>query len=115
MFPRGKLRPDLAVYRDGDQPEDHHGAFHVPPLAVVEILSEDAEHDLVRKDELYAQFGVTSRAYLDARQREGWWCRIDGADHTNAFADWQTPGWPALRLRAGTVSPPRLGPQSADT
>lgn len=98
MSPRGKIRPDLAVYRPGDQPTDRRGAFRVAPTAIVEILSADDHHDLVRKDAIYAEAGVRRRAYVDAFQRYGWWCRLDGTDHAGDTADWQLDGWPALRL-----------------
>ncbi len=29
MSPRGKIRPDVAVYRRGDEPADRYGAFQV--------------------------------------------------------------------------------------
>ncbi len=99
MSPRGKIRPDVAVYRRGDEPADRYGAFQIAPQVILEILSDDADHDLVRKDGVYAQFGVARRAYLDARQRYGWWCRIDGEDHDGPTARWQLDGWPELRFR----------------
>lgn len=79
-------------------PEDRRGAFHVAPQAILEILSDDADHDLVRKDAIYAEFGVARRAYLDMLQRFGWWCRIDGVDHDGPDAVWHLDGWPPLRL-----------------
>ena len=97
LSPRGKIRPDVAVYRAGDEPADREGAFQVAPLASVEILGDDDHHDLVRKDALYAQAGAR-RAYLDWRQRHGWWLRLDGAEHDGATAAWQLDGWPPLRL-----------------
>lgn len=95
---RGKIRPDVAVYRRGDEPTDRHGAFRVPPQAVLEILSDDAVHDLVHKNEIYAADGVSRRAYLDPRQRFGWWLRLDGVDHTAPTVTWSLEGWPALTL-----------------
>jgi hypothetical protein len=95
--PRGKLRPDVAVYRPADVPADVHGVFRVPPLAIVEILSDDAHHDLVRKDEIYAAAGVR-RAYLDMRRRFDWWLRLDGVDHAGPVATWELDGWPPLRF-----------------
>jgi Uma2 family endonuclease len=97
MSPRGKIRPDLAVYRPQDVPEDRRGAFHVPPLAIVEILSADAHHDLVRKDEIYAEAGART-AYLDMYQRYDWWLRLDGVDHDGPVAEWHLEGWPQLRF-----------------
>lgn len=46
---QGKLRPDLAVYRPEDRPANRK-AFRLPPQATLEVLSDDADHDLVRKD-----------------------------------------------------------------
>ncbi len=96
--PRGKLRPDVAVYRRGDEPANRRGMFGVPPQAVLEILSDDADHDLVRKEDVYAEFGVTRRAYLDSQERQGWWCRLDGVDHDAPTVAWALEGWPELVL-----------------
>ena len=96
--PRGKLRPDVAVYRPQDEPDDRYGAFRVAPLAIVEILSDDAHHDLVHKDEIYVEAGVAGRAYLDMKLRRDWWLRLDGVEHTAAAVDWKLDGWPPLRL-----------------
>jgi Uma2 family endonuclease len=93
--PEGKIRPDVAVYRPADRPADPHGVFSVPPAAIVEILSDDAHHDLVRKDEIYARHGVR-RGYLDMRRRFDWWLRLDGVDHDGAVVTWQLDGWPPL-------------------
>lgn len=98
LSPRGKLRPDVAVYRAGDEPEDRHGAFRVPPQAILEILSEDADHDLVKKDGVYAQSGVTRRAHLDAWGHFDWWLRADGVDHDEPVVQWRLDGWPPLHL-----------------
>jgi hypothetical protein len=97
LLDRGKLRPDVAVYRRGDQPEKPSGGFRVPPRAIVEIISEDSHHDLVRKDEIYAEAGVR-RAYVNDLPRFDWWIRLDGVDHAGPEATWQLDGWPALRL-----------------
>jgi hypothetical protein len=97
LLDRGKLRPDVAVYRRGDQPDRPNGGFRVPPQAIVEIISEDAHHDLVRKDEIYAEAGVR-RAYVNYLPRFDWWCRLDGVEHTGPQATWQLDGWPPLRL-----------------
>lgn len=96
--PRGWLRPDVAVYRTGDEPADRAGAFAVAPQAIVEILSRDADHDLRRKDAVYAEHGVAHRAYLDPEQRYGWWVRVDGGDHVISPVAWPLPGWPQIRL-----------------
>lgn len=98
MSPRGRLRPDVAVYRRGDEPADRFGAFRVAPQATLEILSDDADHDLVRKDGIYEQFGVTHRAYIEMRDRYAWWCRLDGVDHDAPTVTWHLDGWPALSL-----------------
>lgn len=95
---RGLLRPDVAVYRGGDEPPERAGAFRVPPQAILEVLSDDAHHDVVRKDALYAELGVTRRAYLDPYERDGWWCRTDGTDHREPLVAWHLDGWPELRL-----------------
>ncbi len=65
---------------------------------ILEILSDDADHDLVRKDGVYAQFGVARRAFLDPRRRHGWWSRIDGVDHDGPDVRWHLDGWPELRF-----------------
>jgi len=94
---RGKLRPDLALYRPDDVPANLK-AFRVPPWATLEVLSDDADHDLVRKDGVYRDFGVGRRAYLEPWGRQRWWCRLDGVDHVGASATWQLAGWPPLQL-----------------
>jgi Uma2 family endonuclease len=104
--PRGLLRPDVAVYRAGDEPPGRTGAFRVAPQAVVEVLSDDADHDLHRKDAIYAEHGVARRAYLDAVQRHGWWLRLDGVDYRAPSAVWQLAGWPELTLRRDELLAP---------
>lgn len=94
---RGKVRPDLAVYRPEDRPATRR-AFRVPPSATLEVLSEDAHHDLVRKDAVYAAFGVAHRAYVEPWGRYPWWCRVEGVDHDGPVAEWRLGGWPPLRL-----------------
>lgn len=94
---RGLLRPDLAVYRAEDRPADRR-AFTVTPWAVVEVLSDDAHHDLVRKDEVYADLGATRRGYVEPWGRYPWWCRLDGVDHDGDEATCHLEGWPELRL-----------------
>ena len=41
----GKIRADVAVYRVVDLPEAGT-VFRLPPVACVEVLSDDALHDL---------------------------------------------------------------------
>lgn len=95
ISPRGKLRADLAVYRPEDRPVNRK-SFRVPAQAVLEVLSDDAFHDVVRKEGVYAEYGVEHRAFLDPRERGGWWLRLDGVDHTGDRAEWQLPGWPPI-------------------
>lgn len=97
--PRGWLRPDLAIYRAGDEPTDRAGAFEVTPQAVVEVLSADADHDLRRKDPIYAEHGIAHRVHVDPDRRYGWWIRVDGGDHDTSPVAWRLPGWPRLDLR----------------
>lgn len=94
---RGRIRPDLALYRPADVPESLK-AFRVPPWATLEVLSDDADHDLVRKDGIYADFGVARRAYVEPWGRYDWWCRLDGVPHAAPSAMWELPGWPPLTL-----------------
>lgn len=70
----------------------------MPPWATLEVLSDDADHDLVRKDAIYASFGVTRRAYVEPWGRFGWWCQLDGVTHDGPTATWSLPGWPPLTL-----------------
>jgi Uma2 family endonuclease len=95
---RGKIRPDLAVYRAEDRPANRK-AFTVAPYAIVEVLSDDAHHDLVRKEEIYAEFGVTRRAYVEPWARHDWWCRLDGRDVDEPQAVWDLSGWPPVQLQ----------------
>lgn len=97
VSPRGKLRPDLAIYRRQDRPASRK-SFEVPPQATLEVLSDDAHHDLVRKDEAYADLGVARRGYVEPWGRYAWWVRLDGTDHDGEEAVWQLDGWPPLRL-----------------
>lgn len=94
---RGLVRPDVAVYDVGDRPDDGR-AFTAAPQAVLEVLSDDAHHDLVRKDGVYTELGVAHRAYVEPWGRYGWWCRLDGVDHDATVATWQLDAWPELRL-----------------
>jgi hypothetical protein len=96
MSHRGKIRADLAIWRPEDRPANRK-AFRVPPRAVLEVLSDDGRHDTVTKDEVYAEAGSV-RAYLDPRQRDGWWLRAGGAEHRAPTATWQPPGWPPIPL-----------------
>lgn len=94
---RGKIRADVAVYRPADRPADRK-SFRVPAQAIIEVLSDDAFHDVVRKDGVYAEYGVRSRVYIDPRRRAGWWVRVDGVEHTEATVMWQPEGWPPVLL-----------------
>lgn len=101
---RTRLRPDIGVWRATDQPTDG-GAFRVAPVAVVEVLSDDADHDLVRKDPVYRDAGVTA-LYVDPRERSGWWARIGAAacvDVDEPALAWAVPGWPPLRVERDAV------------
>lgn len=100
--PRGKIRPDLALYRPQDVPPSRK-AFRVPPWATLEVLSDDADHDFVRKDGLYAAFAVAHRAYVEPWGRFDWWCRLDGVPHSGPSATWSLPGWPPLVLQRDTL------------
>lgn len=95
--PNGKLRPDVAVYRVADRPPSRR-AFRVPPVATVEVLSDDADHDLVRKEQLYARLGVRHRAYVEPWGRGDWWCPIDGVDRDEPTVELQLNGWPPVLL-----------------
>lgn len=53
---------------------------------------------MVRKDDLYAEFGVGRRAYLDPYERDDWWLRAEGTDHREPVMAWHLDGWPELRL-----------------
>jgi hypothetical protein len=92
---RGKIRPDLAIYRPADRPPNRK-AFQVPPWATLEVLSDDADHDLRRKDAVYADFGVAHRGYVEPWGRFEWWCRLDGVEHAEPTATWRLPGWPPI-------------------
>ncbi len=72
-----RLRPDLAIWSADDRPADG-GAFTRPPLAVFEILSADADHDLVRKATIHRRHDVANW-FVDPAERHGWWLS-DGAD-----------------------------------
>lgn len=97
LLERGKLRPDVALYHREDVPADLK-SFRTPPWATLEVLSDDADHDLVHKDGVYAEQGVTRRAYVEPWGRFGWWCRLDGVEHAGPTAMWELPAWPPLRL-----------------
>ncbi len=97
VSPRGKIRPDVALWRPEDVPANLK-AFRVPPWATVEVLSDDADHDLVRKDGVYADLGVARRAHVEPWGRFDWWCRLDGVPFDGESATWELPGWPPLVL-----------------
>ncbi len=92
----GRLRPDVAIWRETDRPTDG-GAFRVAPVAVFEVLSADADHDLTDKARIYDAFGVVQSA-VDPRERHGWWARTPAGDHPGAQAPFEVPGWPTLTL-----------------
>lgn len=91
---RGRIRADVAIWRPEDRPANRK-AFREPPRAVIEVLSDDARHDTVTKDDVFDQFGAR-RAYLDPRARWGWWLRLDGNDHDGPAATWSLDGWPPI-------------------
>jgi Uma2 family endonuclease len=95
-YARGKVRADVAVYRAEDIPVEGE-VFRRPPLVAIEVLSDDALHDLVAKDAVYREHGARC-AYLDPRRRFGWWCRLDGVDADDATVVWRPDGWPPLEL-----------------
>lgn len=96
--PRGKLRADIGVYAEAALPPTiREKVLRVAPLAIVEVLSDDAHHDLVRKDGVYAGAGAR-RAFLDFYPRTAWWCRLDGQVVTAPRATWQLDGWPPIEL-----------------
>lgn len=66
-----RIRPDVAIWNATDRPHDG-GAFTVPPLAVIEVLLSDADHDLVRKADVYRRHGVAAW-FVDPRRRYEWW------------------------------------------
>jgi hypothetical protein len=104
FYARGKIRADLGVYR----PEDFKPpskVFWDAPQAIIEILSADAYHDLVRKDAIYAEHG-SRRTFIDYELREGWWARIDGVDHDGPTATWQIPGWPEVTFERDRLLDP---------
>lgn len=94
---RGRIRPDLALYRPQDVPANLR-AFRVPPWATLEVLSDDADHDIVLKDGIYAGAGVARRAYIEPWGRFDWWCLLDGEPHAGPAVTWELPGWPPLVL-----------------
>lgn len=94
-----KIRPDMAIWREADRPTDG-GAFRLPPVIAFEILSSDADHDLVAKAAIYRARGVLA-VFLDPAQRHGWWCRIApptgaGTDHHDESIAIAIPEWPPI-------------------
>lgn len=94
---QNRLRPDLAVWRVADRPADG-GAFIVPPIAVIEVLSTDADHDLIRKAQIYRAHGVKAW-YVDPVSRNGWWL-TDGASvcHDGSSATIEMPARDPLAI-----------------
>lgn len=104
----GKIRADVAVYRLDDLPPSGK-VFRLPPLVSLEILSDDAVHDLVAKDDVYAEHG-TRRAYLDPDERYGWWFKAEGVEYSAPTVTWKLDGWPPVVLdRAVALAPPSAG------
>ena len=91
--PDGTYRPDLALWAQADLPPDG-GAFRRPPLAAVEVLSADRDHDLVTKAPVYAAHGV-ALLVVDPAESEGWWCRVERREVREPATSWQPPGWPS--------------------
>lgn len=105
MGPGGKIRADLAIYAESDVP-DLAQVFRAAPLASLEIVSDDAVHDTVAKDSVYEEHRAR-RAYLDPRQRDGWWLRLDGIDHDGPSAQWHLDGWePVVFDKDVLLAPP---------
>lgn len=92
-----KVRPDVGVWRRADVPSDG-GVFRRPPVAVVEVLSEDRDHDLVRKHALYRAEGVQS-VFIDPSVREGWWLRVGDRDVVEPAFEWLLGDWSVHLLR----------------
>lgn len=92
-----KVRPDVGVWRRTDLPSDG-GVFRRPPVAVVEVLSEDRDHDLVRKHALYRAQEVPA-LFLDPSRSEGWWLRVAGHDVDEASYEWHLGAWSVRLIR----------------
>lgn len=101
VYARGKLRADVGVYRRSDLPDEGE-VFRTAPVAALEVLSDDADHDLVSKDRIYREHGARC-AYLDPRDRSGWWARLDGTDHDAERVTWRLEGWPPLTFERGAL------------
>lgn len=52
------VQPDIVVILEGTKGLDPTGHFHGVPDLLIEILSGNKSHDLVKKKELYERFGV---------------------------------------------------------
>ena len=97
-----RLRPDLAVWNAADRPADG-GAFRAPPLAVIEVLSGDAEHDLVTKRAIYDANEVAT-VYVDPDRRSGWWLRTpDGIEHDGDLVELELPGGFAIDVERSVL------------
>ena len=108
----GKIRADVAVYRIAALPEAGK-VFRLPPVASIEVLSDDALHDLAAKDDVYAEHGAR-RAYVDPDERYGWWWQADGQQVSGPQATWQLDGWPPIDLeRAALLAPGDAAPPTA--
>jgi len=97
FLPSRKVRPDVGVWRRADVPPDG-GVFRRPPVAVVEVLSEDRDHDLVRKHALYRAERVPA-LFIDPSRQEGWWLRVADRDVDEAAFDWHLGDWSVRLLR----------------
>lgn len=104
----GKIRADVGIYRSADLPGSGK-VFRLPPVASVEVLSDDAMHDLAAKDSVYAEFGGR-RAYVDPDQRFGWWWCADGQETDAPRVTWRPDAWPEIRLeKAALLAPADAG------
>jgi Uma2 family endonuclease len=98
-FPDGSLkRPDISIFCD--EPPDSDTALEIVPLAVIEIISPEAEaarKDLELNPPLYLSQGVLDVVAFDPRtQQISWWDADTGVDEPRRMLAPQT-----LRLRCG--------------
>ena len=109
---KGYIRADVGVYRVEDTP-DSGKIYRRPPIVSIEVLSDDALHDLATKDDIYAVHGAR-RAYVESYGRFGWWFRADGVEHGAEEVTWELDGWPPIVLRRDALLEPvpRGGPDA---